>query len=598
MTRYVVVTEFAPPEIGGIQASIGPLIKALGETVTVISPQSTGGSIQQIQRSLFSGSHWPRWWWLVAWYKKAQKQGLTTIIFGHYSAAVLSGYIAHHVLGLQYCILIHGNDILSEQHRFFTKLLIGPILRRAKFIGVNSAFVEDIVRAYHVPLSKIVTTHPFVSQKKIPHEHQHPVSPRLISISRLVPRKNIETVIQSLITIKKHYPTIHLDLVGDGPEHDNLVLLTKKNGLESNITFHGAVTDQVKWQLLQQASIFIMTPKIRQRGTDIEGLGLVYLEASACALPIIASDTGGIRDAVMNNRTGLLVQPNDPEAITKACIRLLEDPSFAKQLGQNGRQHILSEYTDSVRIPRFMSALQNVEPDQQPLISIIIPAFNAAETIGKTLQSIFNQTWIKYEIIVVNDGSTDDSMSALQPFMNRIQIVQQKNAGAPNARNVGFDHSSGEYLLFLDADIVLETSAIMKMATALLTHPTKAYAYSDFYFGWKKFHLFEYSSKKLRQQNFIHTSSLLRRKSFQRFDEDLKKFQDWDLWLQLDTKGDRGLWLPETLFTVHTSQKKHSISSWLPSFMYSLPGVGQGRGNATIARYRLAESIIRKKHHL
>ncbi len=598
MTRYVVLTEFAPPDHGGIQASVDPIIEALGQDVTVIAPQSAAANDRRIVRSLFSGTTWPRWWWLVSWLRLAKKEGLETVIFGHFSGAVLAGWIAKNIFGLPYVILVHGNDLLSEQHRWFTRLFISPVLRQAMFVGVNSSFVENIVSNYGVPHLRIVRSHPFVLASNIPDTVEHKTGSRLITVSRLVARKNIDGLLQAVVEVKKEYPDIHLDIVGDGPERQQLVALTKTLGIEKEVTFHGTVVEATKWQLLRVSNIFIMCPIVREDGVDVEGLGLVYLEASSCGLPIVASDTGGVRDAVQDGITGLLVDSTSTLAMAGVITQLLKDQAMAEKFGWAGRGRVIQEFTDAIRIPRFLTMLGGIPKAVQPLVSIIIPAYNAADTISATLASVKKQSWNNLEVILVDDGSTDDLPSVLQPYATTIKLIRQQNSGAPSARNAGFDQSRGEYVIFLDADIVLEPTAIEKMIVALTTHPDVDFVYSDFYFGWKKFHLFDYSSQKLRQQNYIHTTSLMRREKFPRFDRSLKRFQDWDLWLTMDKRGCRGAWIPETLFRVTPRTAGRGMSTWVPSFMYKLPGIGQGRGNDAIASYRQAEIIIRAKHRL
>src|SRR5262245_42395210 len=87
-----------------------------------------------------------------------------------------------------------------------------------------------------------------------------------------------------------------------------------------------------------------------------------------------------------------------------------------------------------------------------PLISVVIPAFNSAATLPRALASVFAQTCTQYEVIVVDDGSTEDLVAALQPYRARINLVRQSNAGAAAARNTGVRHARGKWLAFLDAD--------------------------------------------------------------------------------------------------------------------------------------------------
>jgi glycosyltransferase involved in cell wall biosynthesis len=297
--------------------------------------------------------------------------------------------------------------------------------------------------------------------------------------------------------------------------------------------------------------------------------------------------------------TGILLHHQDPQAVADAVTTVLNNPVAAHQYGVAGQALVQKEFTDTVRLGRLRELIGYTNEQQQlPTVSIIIPAYQSADTIISTLEAVRRQTWRLREVIVVDDGSTDGLESVITPYRSEVTYIRQDNAGAPVARNTGFDRSRGDLVLFLDADTILQPSAIEEMVRALQLHSNVDYVYSDFRFGWKHFRLHEYSVSTLKNMNYIHTTSLMRRQVFPWFDPTLKKFQDWDLWLTIAERGGRGMWIPNTLFTVQTRRRGLGMSQWLPSFLYQLPFIGQGKGNATIAAYRRGERVIRDKHHL
>ncbi len=231
-------------------------------------------------------------------------------------------------------------------------------------------------------------------------------------------------------------------------------------------------------------------------------------------------------------------------------------------------------------------------------ISVVIPCYNHASTIVRCLESVFAQTHRSLEVIVVDDGSTDALDAVLAPFLDRIKLVRQENMGGPAARNRGFLESTGEHVLFCDADAILRADAFQKMSDALDAHPEAAYAYASFQFGWKTFPLGPFDPVRLKNHNYIHTGSLIRREKFPGFDESLKRFQDWDLWLTMLERGDIGVWVPEVLVHVQVSSARGGISNWLPKFVYRLPWKRLGWTPRRIAAYEEAAAIIRKKHSL
>lgn len=222
-------------------------------------------------------------------------------------------------------------------------------------------------------------------------------------------------------------------------------------------------------------------------------------------------------------------------------------------------------------------------------ISVVIPVYNGAKTIESCLESIFHQTFDSLQIIVVNDGSTDQTAKILDKYKNRITLINQPNKGATTARNVGGRLASGEFVIFCDADIKMNPDMLSKMYQELTSHPEASYVYSAFKFGHKKFSLWPFDPEKLKQMPYIHTTSLMRKKDWPEFDKTLKRFQDWDLWLTMLDRGHVGHFIPEVLFTI---QAGGTMSSWQPKIFYKIPFLPQ------VKKYNQAKDIIRLKHSL
>ncbi len=595
MSRWALLTEFFPPHRGGIEDTLGRFAGALGHDLTVLTPAVAGDreydarqSYRIERRSLFSGQTWPHWGWLMGWLRNHPAE---LVIFGHYSMAVVAGWFVRR----PYAILIHGHDLLSELSSPFRRWLAGRILRSAQWVGVNSQFMAKHVHRLGVPWMRIVFAHPLVDDQRIqPPVQTALTAPHLITVCRLVARKNLAAVVDLLPGLMKEFPGLHYDIIGEGPDHDRISQHVHQLGLEQSVTFHGNVDDQKKWQLLRQASIGIMLPVAQ--GSQVEGFGLFFLEASAAGLPVVGSRNGGVAQAIIDGTTGWLVDPSNLSEVSDRIRELLREPEVAHQFGLAGQDYVRREFATHLRLQRFTQLLEREQQSQPPLVSVVIPAYQSARTISQTLDDLLAQSWPRLEIIVVDDGSTDDLTTVMRPYAERLKFIQQSNQGAAAARNVGAAQARGEFLLCVDADCRLDRELMTTMVVALQTHPNIDFVYSNFQFGPKGFRLFEFDERKLKDRNYIHTTSLMRRLAFPGFDPTLKKFQDWDLWLTMVEHGRRGLWIPRQLFRVQ--QHAGGMSTWLPRFVYRLPLIGQGRGSATIAKYRQAEQSIRIKHHL
>jgi glycosyltransferase involved in cell wall biosynthesis len=116
-----------------------------------------------------------------------------------------------------------------------------------------------------------------------------------------------------------------------------------------------------------------------------------------------------------------------------------------------------------------------------PTISVVIPAYNAADYLPETLQSVFAQSYPVHEVIVVNDGSTDHTDRVLQSFGGRIRQVYQENAGEGASRNVGIEHASGDWIAFLDADDLWSPQKLEEQVCVLQRHPQCVCVHTDFY---------------------------------------------------------------------------------------------------------------------
>lgn len=234
------------------------------------------------------------------------------------------------------------------------------------------------------------------------------------------------------------------------------------------------------------------------------------------------------------------------------------------------------------------------------LVSVIIPVYNHEPELKEALASIAAQTYKNVEVIVVDDGSEGEIRKLGNEEIKGVlvKLIRQENKGAPAARNRGLQEANGEYVIFWDADVVGEPQMLEKMYQMLQDHPEASYAYCNFYFGRKKIPARAFASAALRENNFIHTTSLIRRAALsgRPWDESLKRFQDWDLWLTLLEQKKIGIDIPEYLFRVIPHQG--GMSSWLPSFAYRAPWRWAPGIQRQVREYKAGRAVVAHKHGL
>lgn len=235
-------------------------------------------------------------------------------------------------------------------------------------------------------------------------------------------------------------------------------------------------------------------------------------------------------------------------------------------------------------------------------ISVVVPVYNRAQVFFRALESIAKQTYRPLQIIVVDDGSTEDIETVFGIISERhssnecsFVYIRQENTGAPAARNRGFAEVKGEYVIFWDADIIGKANMLEVMHDILVKNSDASFAYSNFLLGRKLFRGIPFSHDALKKNNYITSTSLIRTADAVKWDESLKRFQDWDLWLTMAGQGKKGVWIDEILFQVEGGG---TISSWLPSFAYRVPFRWLPSIYTKVKNYEAAREVLWYKHSI
>lgn len=181
--------------------------------------------------------------------------------------------------------------------------------------------------------------------------------PVVVCVSRLVPRKGQDTLILAMPRILREVPDAVLLVVGGGPYGTELERLAERTGVAGSVRFTGAVP----WEELPghfgAGDVFAMPCRTRRKGLDVEGLGIVYLEASATGLPVVAGDSGGAPDAVRDGETGWVVRGGSPEAAAERIVTLLKDAGLRRRMGERGRRWVEEAWRWDLLAGRLKSLL-------------------------------------------------------------------------------------------------------------------------------------------------------------------------------------------------------------------------------------------------
>ncbi|MGC9667266.1 glycosyltransferase family 4 protein [Planosporangium sp. 12N6] len=204
-----------------------------------------------------------------------------------------------------------------------------------------------------VPCVDATTYHPGVDGDSVRRRYGLVDRPVVVCVSRLVPRKGQDALIRALPAIRRRVPDAALLVVSGGPYRSALQRLAGETGVADHVVFTGSVPWQDLPAYYAAGDVFAMPCRTRRGGLDVEGLGIVYLEASATGLPVVAGDSGGAPDAVREGETGYVVDGRDTAAIADRVATLLADPDLARRLGAAGRAWVEAEWSWQTQADRM-----------------------------------------------------------------------------------------------------------------------------------------------------------------------------------------------------------------------------------------------------
>jgi len=286
----------------------------------------------------------------------------------HAQDAVLAppAYLLSKLFGKPYTVVVHGLDLTYDNLLF--KVTVPWAVRRADRVFCISKAAAEAAEQGGVTSSKLEIIPLAVTDNLHGHGDRQtlidrlqlsPKSRILLTVGRLVKRKGVAWFIDAVMpALSSRYPELVYVVVGEGEERPAIEAAIARHGLEKQVRLLGKVTDNLYEAAYNGADIFVM-PNIVVPD-DVEGFGLVLLEASTCALPVVAAGIQGIQDAVTDGQNGVLVPAEDTLAFQAAIARFLDDPALAKQFGLRSREFTLSTYQWDKLAKRYVASYQKL----------------------------------------------------------------------------------------------------------------------------------------------------------------------------------------------------------------------------------------------
>lgn len=234
---------------------------------------------------------------------------------------------------------------------------------------------------------------------------------------------------------------------------------------QKNVKVLGQVPYEQMKKIVAKAGLYLATTR--------ETFGIGTLEAMACGVPVVGWAFGGQAEIIKQGKTGYLVPEGDYEQLQKAIQLALENRA---ELGKNARQDVIERWQWKDKVEQYANVFKSVYVDSifevqaAPKISVIVTNYNLEKYLEDCIDSVVNQTFKDYECLVVDDCSTDNSWEVAELYEPHKQIEYLKtpsNTGLSGARNFGFQHARGKYIIYLDADDMLAPNALELLSTAL-----------------------------------------------------------------------------------------------------------------------------------
>lgn len=343
--RLLLLTPDFYPNRGGVARYLFKLAEFFSKKITVVTSvvgASQNTNLCVIEHTLLNRMFWPKWLASVRLLFN-MNQTYDLVLVSHILPYGTAVYLASLITKKPFIVIVHGMDVRLAASKSIKKIIAKIVFKHARVIVANSqALASEVARIFGV--TPIVVYPCLEKMEKMEEKKKIETKVRLLTVSRLVERKGHTKVLTALAELKQSgaIQQFCYDIVGTGPMMQSLKNIADQLNL-NEVVFHGEVNDEKLDSLYSSAYIFLMP--VFDDPIDKEGFGYVFLEAAKFGVPSVSTNIEGVNEAIINEETGILIDPTDSHALSHAILRLVNDQELQKKLGEQAKQRFEQEFT-------------------------------------------------------------------------------------------------------------------------------------------------------------------------------------------------------------------------------------------------------------